>query len=296
MIISFLSVIKEYNIMRNIFLVLLLLDSITFAKVFSFTTVPDHNVEILKKHFSKLAVYLEKKLHVKVQFVPTTSYNDSISAFAKNRVQLAWFGALAGIKARRTVKGSQAIVQGLEDTQFYSYFIVNTSTGIQRAHKLPKDIEGKNFTFGSKESTSGRLMPEYYIRWMLKKTPKEAFSKVGFSGSHSKTIALVQNGTYQVGVVNYAVWDKELKDGKIDTSKVRIIWKTLKYPDYQFSIRGDVDQQFGKGFMQKVQNALLAIKDPEILSAFPRSKFIKANNSEYAIVNDIAIAVGLISK
>ncbi len=282
--------------MRLILLILLLLNSLLFAKVFSFTTVPDHNTEALKKHFSKLAIYLEKELKIKVKFVPSTSYGDSISDFAKNKVQLAWFGALAGIKARHSVPGSQAIVQGYEDTQFYSYFIVNTSTGITRARKLPKAVEGKSFTFGSKESTSGRLMPEYYIRWMLKKTPQEAFSKVNFSGSHSKTIALVQNGTYQVGVVNYAVWDKELKDGKIDTSKVRIIWKSLKYPDYQFSIRGDVDKQFGKGFMQKVQNALLKVHDKEILSAFPRSKFVKAHNSEYAIVRNVAKAVGLISQ
>lgn len=282
--------------MRLILLILLLLNSLTFAKIFSFTTVPDHDVKALKKHFSRLATYLEKELKVKVQYVPTASYNDSVSAFANNKVQLAWFGALAGIKARQTIPGSQAIVQGYEDTQFYSYFIANTSTGIARARKLPKSIEGKSFTFGSRESTSGRLMPEYYIRWMLKKTPKEAFSKVGFSGSHSKTIALVQDGIYQVGVVNYAVWNKELRDGIIDTSKVKIIWKSLKYPDYQFSIRGDVDAQFGKGFMQKVKNALLKIKDKKILSAFPRSKFIEAHNSEYAIVNDVARTVGLIKQ
>jgi phosphonate transport system substrate-binding protein len=280
--------------MPNIILILLLLISTGFAKTFYFTTQPDHNTQKLKKNYTKLAAYLEKTLHVKVQFVPTTSYSDSIDAFSKNKVQLAWFGALAGIKARRLVKGSTAIVQGLEDTQFYSYFIANTSTGFKKSGRFPKEIEGKSFTFGSPESTSGRLMPEYYIRWILRKTPKQAFLKVGFSGSHSKTIIEVQNGKYQIGVVNYSVWDKMLKDGMIDTSKVKIIWKSLKYPDYQFTIRGDVDKQFGAGFTQKVQNALLQIKDKEILSAFPRSRFIKADNSEYEIVKGVAQAVGLI--
>jgi len=280
--------------MKNIILITLLFISTTFAKTFSFTTQPDHNVKKLEKNYKKLAIYLEQALHVKVQFVPTTSYKDSIQAFAQNKVQLAWFGAIAGIKARRTVKDSTAIVQGLEDTQFYSYFIANTSTGLKKSNRFPKGIEGKSFTFGSKESTSGRLMPEYYIRWILRKTPQQAFSKVGFSGSHSKTILEVQSGQYQTGVVNYSVWDKMLKDGLIDTSKVKIIWKSLKYPDYQFSIRGDVDKQFGAGFTKKVQNALLQIKDKEILSAFPRSKFIRADNSEYEIVKGVAKAVGLI--
>jgi len=280
--------------MKDTILILLLLISTTFAKTFLFTTVPDHNTKKLEKNYKKLAIYLEKALHVKVQFVPTTSYKDSIRAFAQNKVQLAWFGALAGIKARRTVKGSTAIIQGLEDTKFYSYFIANTSTNLKKSRGFPKGIEGKSFTFGSKESTSGRLMPEYYIRWILRKTPQQAFSKVGFSGSHSKTILDVQSGKYQTGVVNYAVWDKMLKDGSIDTSKVKIIWKSLKYPDYQFSIRGDVDKQFGVGFTEKVQNALLKLKDKEILSAFPRSKFIRADDSEYEIVESVAEAVGLI--
>ena len=280
--------------MRNIILISLLLISTGFAKTFSFTTQPDHNAKKLEKNYAKLATYLEKVLHVKVQFVPTTSYDDSIKAFAQNKVQLAWFGALAGIKARQTVKGSTAIVQGLEDTQFYSYFIANTSTKLEKSRRFPKGIEGKSFTFGSKESTSGRLMPEYYIRWILRKTPQQAFLKVGFSGSHSKTILEVQSGKYQTGVVNYAVWDKMLKDGLIDTSKVKVIWKSLKYPDYQFSIRGDVDKQFGAGFTKQVQNALLKIKDKEILFAFPRSKFIKADNSEYEIVKGVAQTVGLL--
>ncbi|MCF6173813.1 MAG: putative selenate ABC transporter substrate-binding protein [Campylobacteraceae bacterium] len=280
--------------MRNIILILLLFISTVFAKTFAFTTQPDHNVEKLKKNYTKLAIYLQKTLHVNVQFIPTTSYDDSISAFASDKVQLAWFGALAGIKARKTVKGSTAIIQGYEDTQFYSYFIANTSTGLKKSNRFPKGIEGKSFTFGSKESTSGRLMPEYYIRWILRKTPQQAFTKVGFSGSHSKTIEQVQKGLYQVGVVNYSVWDKELKDGKINTSKVKVIWKSLQYPDYQFSIRGDVDKQFGAGFTKKVQNALLNIKDKEILSAFPRSRFIKANNSEYDIIRGVAKTVGLL--
>ena len=74
-------------------------------------------------------------------------------------------------------------------------------------------MEGKTFTFGSKGSTSGRLMPEYYIRKHLGKSPDDAFRRVGFSGDHSRTIALVQSGSYQVGAVNFKVWENEIKAG-----------------------------------------------------------------------------------
>ena len=150
------------------------------------------------------------------------------------------------------------------------------------------------FTFGSKGSTSGRLMPEHHIRLATGKPPKDVFSKVGFSGNHSKTIALVQSGAYQVGAVNYKVWKKELAAGKIDPSKVSVIWVTPPYPDYQWTIRGDVDNRFGAGFKERVTGALLGMKDPQLLQSFPRKSFIPASNSDYQPILDVARTIKLI--
>ena len=69
-------------------------------------------------------------------------------------------------------------------------------------------------------------MPEFYIRQHLQKSPEELFSTLGFSDDHSRTIALVQSGAYQVGAVNYSVLESELAAGKIDPSQVAVIWET----------------------------------------------------------------------
>ena len=150
------------------------------------------------------------------------------------------------------------------------------------------------FTFGSKGSTSGRLMPEFFIRETFGKAPEEVFSRVGFSGDHSRTIALVQSGTYQIGAVNFAVWDKEQAAGIIDAEKVSIIWTTPPYPDYNWTIRGDADEKFGEGFTDKVRNALLEMDDPELLRQFPRAAFIPATNDEYQPILDVGRAIGLL--
>src|SRR5579862_8408123 len=56
-------------------------------------------------------------------------------------------------------------------------------------------IEGKTFLFGARSSTSGRVMPEYFIRnHFAGKTPEKIFSRFGFSGDHSRTLQLVQSG------------------------------------------------------------------------------------------------------
>ncbi len=266
------------------------------AEVFRFTAIPDENTARLQERFDQIAAYLSEKLAVAVEYVPVKSYSASVAAFKNDEVQLAWFGGLSGVRARRAVPGSNAIAQGEEDLQFVTYFIANTQAGLNPSVDFPIAIAGHTFTFGSKGSTSGRLMPEYFIRQYLKKAPNKAFSRVGFSGDHSKTLALVQSGSYQVGALNYKVWENELAAGHVDTAKVHIIWKTPTYPDYNWSIRGGVDQKFGTGFSQKVADALIGMQDRKLLDSFPRKSFIATDNAQYESILNTAVEIGLIDR
>lgn len=264
------------------------------AAEFVFTAIPDEDASRLRQRFDKVADYLSEQLGITVRYVPVKSYAAAVTAFRNDQVQLAWFGGLSGVRARILVPGSQAIAQGVEDQAFETYFIAHASTGLKLSSDFPKGIAGKVFTFGSKGSTSGRLMPEFYVRENLGRGPQDVFEKVGFSGNHSKTIRLVQSGAYQVGAVNFKVWDNEMKAGRIDPAKVSIIWKTPPYPDYQWSIRGDVDGRWGKGFQARVTDVLLNMKDRELLASFPRSGFIPASNADYQPIFDVAKTIKLI--
>lgn len=288
---------KSHHSMKLIVLSALILMSspiLSEPKTLVFSAIPDQNQSQLIERFSKVAEYLSQELNVPVKYVPVKSYAAAVTAFRNNQVQLAWFGGLSGVRARALVPGSEALAQGVEDEAFVSYFIAHENSDLKRSNAFPKSIAGKTFTFGSKGSTSGRLMPEFFIRQHLGKVPDKVFSRVGFSGNHSRTIALVQTGAYQIGATNHKVWDKELAAGKIDINKVSVIWKTPVYPDYQWSIRGDVDAVWGEGFKDKVQQALLDLKDAELLEAFPRSGFIPAKNSDYQPIVDVAKQLGLI--
>lgn len=263
------------------------------ADTFVFTAIPDQDERQLTERFGKIADYLEQQLEVDVQYIPVKSYSAAVSAFRSDQVQMAWFGGLTGVQARQLVPGSQAIAQGEEDTAFKSYFIAHESAGLAPADTLTDALRGKSFTFGSKGSTSGRLMPEFYLREQFDEAPETLFSRVGFSGDHSRTIALVESGAYEVGAVNYAVWDAAVEAGELDTDVMQIIWETPAYPDYQWTIRGDADARFGDGFTQRVQQALLDMTDPELLTAFPRSGFIPATNADYAPIEATAISIGI---
>lgn len=273
---------------------LLVATTVANAKDFTFTAIPDQDSSQLQLRFGKVAKYLETQLGVKVNYVPVKSYAAAVTAFRNDEVQLAWFGGLSGVQARLLVPGSEAIAQGYEDQFFKTYFIAHTSAGVKPGESFPEGIEGLTLTFGSKGSTSGRLMPEFYIREHFKRAPEEVFSRVGFSTDHSRTIALVNTGAYQIGVVNYKVWETELAEGKVDPEKVQVIWETPVYPDYQWSIRGDVDGNWGAGFSAKVKAALLGMNDPDLLASFPRQSFVEAKNSDYQPILDTAKSIGLI--
>ncbi len=264
------------------------------AQTLVFTAIPDEDETKLVERFRGIADYLSENLDVDVKYVPVKSYAAAVSAFRNNQVQLAWFGGLSGVQARSLVPGSQAIAQGVEDKAFYSHIIAHESTGLEESETLPESLKGKTFTFGSKGSTSGRLIPEYYIREAFNAAPDEVFSRVGFSGNHTRTLRLVEAGTYEVGAINFSVWDKETKAGNVDMDAVKVIWTTPSYPNYQWSIRGDADETFGEGFTDRVQQALLNMKDKELLNSFPRSGFIPVSNDAYKPIEVVGKQIGII--
>lgn len=278
----------------SLLLTLWLVASVASAETFVFTAIPDEDETRLQKRFQAVADYLAEELEVDVRFVPVKSYAAAVSAFRNDQVQLAWFGALSGVQARERVEGSQALAQGAEDEEFFTYIIAHKSTGLEPDSGLTDAMRDMTFTFGSKGSTSGRLVPEYYLREKFGEAPDEVFSRVGYSGNHSRTASLVASGAYQLGAVNYTVWETELEAGNIDPDDAFVVYKTPRYPNYQWSIRGDVNERFGKGFTDKVRQALLNMDDPAMLESFPRSKFIPASNDDYAVIRDVAQEIGLI--
>jgi phosphonate transport system substrate-binding protein len=264
------------------------------SPTFVFTAIPDQDETRLVERFSRFAKYLQAQLGVPVKYVPVKTYPAAVTAFINNDVQLAWFGGYTGVQARHAVSGSEAIAQGAEDVNFKSYFIASSDTGLKFSKDFPAGIQGKTLLFGSRSSTSGRVMPEYFIRkHFAGKQPEEIFSRVGFSGDHSRTLQLVQSGAYQVGVMDYTVYEVEKKAGRVDETRVSVIWESPTFPDYQFTIRGDVDKQFGPGFKDKVRQAIVNLADAEILGYFARSKFIPASNAQYAPIEEVAAATKL---
>ncbi|MBE9190703.1 putative selenate ABC transporter substrate-binding protein [Gloeocapsopsis crepidinum LEGE 06123] len=262
--------------------------------------IPDRDPEKLQRQYGKLAAYLEKELGIPVEYKPVTDYTAAVTAFKVGELDLVWFGGLTGVQARLQVPGAEAIAQRDIDENFHSVFIANKNSGlklIQNTAEL-QQLKGHTFTFGSESSTSGRLMPQYFLQQAGVQLT-DFKGEPGFSGDHDKTIKLVEAGSYNAGAVNEKVWQERVKNQEVDLNRVQVIWRTPTYYDYHWLIHPQVQQRYGKDFVQKVQNALFKlnpqiIEQKEILDLLAASKFIPTQNSNYTQIEAIGREIGKI--
>jgi phosphonate transport system substrate-binding protein len=273
----------------------------TNKPVLRISAIPDQQPEKLNRLYGLVANELSKQLGVPVKYVPVTNYAAAVSAFRTGNLDLVWFGGLTGVQARLQKPGAKVLAQRDIDASFHTVFIANTSSGLRPVNSVQglSQLKGKRFTFGSESSTSGRLMPQYFLGQAGVKPNQFSGGAPGFSGSHDATIALVQSGAYDAGAVNEQVWKANLRSGKADRSKVAVIWKTPGYPDYHWIAQPNLDQRFGKGFTNRIQTAILSWRpsNPEqkqILSLFGAQQFTTAKASDYKRIEQVGRQIGKI--
>ncbi len=271
------------------------------TKVLRIGAIPDQKPEVLNRLYPLVANELSRQLGVKVTYVPVVNYAAAVTAFRTGGLDLVWFGSLTGVQARLQKPGAQVVAQRDIDASFQSVFIANTSSGLKPISNVKglTELKGKRFTFGSESSTSGRLMPQFYLNQAGVKLSDFAGGVPGFSSSHDATIALVQSGAYQAGALSEEVWRSNLSEGKVNRAKVIQIWKTPGYPNYHWLAQPDLDKRFGKGFSTRMRTAILSWRttDPEqkqILALFGAQRFIPAKAADYARIEQVGRQIGKI--
>ncbi|MEQ6376918.1 putative selenate ABC transporter substrate-binding protein [Bacillaceae bacterium S4-13-56] len=260
-------------------------------KVFKIGGIPDQNVSDLNRRFQEIADYIGEKTGLTVEYVPSNDYAALVKAFERGEVHLAWFGGLTGVQARNAVEGAEAIAQRPRDAEFHSVFVAQKDLGLESI----EDVKGLSFTFGSESSTSGHLMPRYYMMEAGIDPNADLDGDPNYSGSHDKTYKLVESGAFQAGALNEAVWESAVEEGKVDTSKVDVFYTTPSYYDYNWTINS-VDEEFGEGTKDKVKEALLSVTSEQeaIVDLFQTDKFIETNNANYDMIRQVAEELGII--
>ncbi|MBV7562026.1 MULTISPECIES: putative selenate ABC transporter substrate-binding protein [unclassified Pseudomonas] len=259
------------------------------AETLRVSAIPDEAPTELLRKFKPLGAYLEQQLGMKVEFVPVADYPAVVEALATDRLDMAWLGGFTFVQVNLKTGNAIPLVQREQDAAFTSTFI-----SADPQVKSLKDLKGKTFAFGSISSTSGSLMPRYFMLQDGIK-PESYFSRVAYSGAHDATAAWVQAGKVDAGVLNSSVWDKLVKSGKVDTAKVKVFATTPTYFDYNWTVRGTLDPALA----EKIKQAFLALDpaNPEhkaILDLQAASRFIETKPENYKGIEEAARAADLL--
>ena len=268
-----------------------LFSALTFAQpVFKVTAIPDESPTELARKAAPLVKYLEKTLGMKVEFTPVTDYAAAVEALANKQVDMAWYGGFTFVQANIRSGGKAVpLVQREEDEKFRSVFITSDP-----AIKTLADLKGKNVSFGSASSTSGHLMPRSFLM-QAGIDPDKDFKRVAFSGAHDATIAAVAAGKVEAGALNVSVWEKFVADKKVDPVKVRVIFTTPPYFDYNWTVHADMPV----ATREKITKAFLALNSAtaegkEILDLQRATRFLATKAENYKGIESAARAAGLL--
>ena len=261
-------------------------------EVLRVSAIPDENPNELLRIYTPFAEYLGKQLGMKVQFVPVVDYAATVEGLAAKKLDLVWYGGFTSVQAvRRTDGKATRLAMRKEDAEFKSVFVTRKDSGI----KSLADLKGKTFSFGSVSSTSGHLMPRYFLLKNGINPDRDFAQKAAFSGAHDATALWVESGKVDAGALNFLVWDKLVETKKVDLNKITVFWTTPPYVDYVWTARSDLDP----GLRERIAQAFLKLKyenpdDRRILDLHRTKGYMKAMDEDWKGIEEAAISAGLL--
>ena len=232
--------------------------------------------------------YLQNKSGTKVELTVPTNYAAVVEAVSSERVDIAYFGGFTYVQASARA-GIVPLVQREGDQAFHSLFITQSGSPI---HSL-RDLKGHSFAFGDVNSTSGHLMPAYFMR--QQGVDHAVIEKAVYTGGHDATALAVANGKVDAGAMDELVYARMIKEGKLSESHVRVFYTTPPFFDYVWAARKGLDSAMVEAFA----NAMLGLdvqnsEQKPILQLLNATKYVRAKDSSYNPLRQAAKDEGLL--
>ena len=194
-------------------------------KEINFGIISTESSQNLRTDWQPILDDMAKKTGMKVNAFFASDYAGIIEGMRFNKVHVAWYGNKSAMEAVDRASGEVfAQMVNADGAQgYYSHLIVHKDSPIKSLDDLLKN--GKNLSFGNGDpnSTSGFLVPGYYVFAKNKIDPK-TFFKVSRGANHETNALAVANKQVDVATNNSENLDK-IKDRMLDKfNDIRIIW------------------------------------------------------------------------
>jgi phosphonate transport system substrate-binding protein len=243
------------NLVRFLATMLLLVTTpFAVAKEISFGIISTDAAAAQRDRWEPFFRDMEKKTGRTVKSFYASDYAGVIEAMRFNKVQVAWYGNKAAMEAVDRANG-EIFAQLMYADGTYGYHAL-LITHKDSPYKSLDDVfaNGKNINFGigDPNSTSGFLVPTYYVFSQRKVDPRQVFKTVR-NGSHGANIQAVLAKQLDVATNNTEDYGRLEATKPDQASQIRVIWKSPLIPSDPFVWRKDLDS----ASKEKIRNFVL---------------------------------------
>jgi len=229
--------------MRCLFALTLLSASLmAAAQEINFGVISTDSASVQRERWEPLFRDMEKRTGLTIKAFYAPDYAGVVEAMRFNKVQVAWYGNKAAIDAVDRSNGEvfAQILRSDGSLGYYSLLITQKDSPYNNLNDVLKNSKSINFGIGDPGSTSGFLVPSYYVFAMNKVDPRTAFKTIR-NASHGANIQAVLAKQVDVATNNTEETDK-LEQTKPEMAKeLKIIWKSPLIPNDPIVWRKDLD-------------------------------------------------------
>ncbi len=214
------------------------------AKEISFGIIATDSASAQRERWEPFFKDMEKATGLTVKSFYAPDYAGVIEAMRFNKVQVAWYGNKAAMEAVDRANGEVFAQVGYADGTwgYHALLITHKDSPYKNVDDVIKNGKNINFGIGDPNSTSGFLVPTYYIFAQRKIEPRDTFKTVR-NASHGANIQAVLAKQLDVATNNTEDYGRLEATKPELASQIRVIWKSPLIPSDPFVWRKDLDQQ-----------------------------------------------------
>ncbi|MCL2591265.1 MAG: phosphonate ABC transporter substrate-binding protein [Betaproteobacteria bacterium] len=265
------------------------------AQELNFGIISTETSQNLKSIWTPFLEDMEKETGLKVNAFFASDYAGIVTGMQYNKVQLAWYGGKAAKEAVDRADGEvfAQVIHANGDGGYYSHLVAHKDSPLNSEKDMLAQAKNLTFANGDPNSTSGFLVPGYYVFAVNKVEPKAIFKRT-LNASHETNALSVANKQVDVATCNSEIMERLRKTNPEKREQIKIIWTSPLIPSDPLVWRKDLPADV----KTKVRDFILnygkegrpnAAHEKEVLLALQWSQFRASNNDQLLPIRQLEL-------
>ena len=215
-----------------------------FAQDINFGFISTEASANLRQDWQPLIDDMSRQTGLKVTAFFASDYAGIIEGMRFNKVQIGWFGNKSAMEAVDRASGEVfAQMVNADGTQgYYSHLIVHRDSPISNLDDVLKNGKSLSFGNGDPNSTSGFLVPGYYVFAKNHVDAKSLF-KVTRSANHETNALAVANKQVDIATNNSENLEKIKERFPEKFKDIKVVWTSPLIPLDPLVMRKDMPEE-----------------------------------------------------